>query len=118
MTEKELEFTIRILKDIIENNGGTYLVNRYRELQQLKDLKDKNKETLEEAAGKATSYYTIPEIKKHHVESFVKGAKWQQERMYSEKEVENIISNLVRDCYYMQEPNQDVANWFEQFKKK
>lgn len=49
MKEKELEFTIRILKDIIENNGGTYLVNRYQELQQqLKDLKDKNKETLED----------------------------------------------------------------------
>ena len=42
----------------------------------------------------------------------------QQERSYSEEEVKNIISKLIRDCYYMQEPNQDVAEWFEQFKKK
>jgi len=48
---------------------------------------------------------------------FELGAIWQQERSYSEEEVKNIISNLVRDCYYMQEPNQDVAEWFEQFKK-
>ena len=41
----------------------------------------------------------------------------QQERSYSEEEVKNIISKLIRDCYYMQEPNQDVTEWFEQFKK-
>ena len=41
----------------------------------------------------------------------------EQKRMYSEEEVKNIISKLARDCYYMQEPNQDVDEWFEQFKK-
>ena len=42
----------------------------------------------------------------------------EQKRMYSEEEVKNIISKLARDCYFMQEPNQNVAKWFEQFKKK
>ena len=46
------------------------------------------------------------------------GAKWQAERSYSEEEVKNIISKLTRDCYYMQESNQNIAKWFEQFKKK
>ena len=41
----------------------------------------------------------------------------EQKKMYSEEEVKNIISKLIRDCYYMQESNQDVAEWFEQFKK-
>ncbi len=64
------------------------------------------KETLEEAVNnfKKTDVY-INEIKQ------------AQERSYSEEEVKNIISKLIRDCYYMQEPNQDVAEWFEQFKK-
>ena len=51
-------------------------------------------------------------------EGFENGKHWQQERSYSKEEVKNIISKLIRDCYYMQEPNQDVTEWFEQFKKK
>ena len=51
-------------------------------------------------------------------EGFENGKHWQQERSYSEEEVKNIISKLIRDCYYMQEPNQDVTEWFEKFKKK
>ena len=50
-------------------------------------------------------------------EGFENGKHWQQERSYSKEEVKNIISKLIRDCYYMQEPNQDVTEWFEQFKK-
>ena len=50
--------------------------------------------------------------------AFITGAKWQQERMYSEEEVKNVIENLVKDCYFMQEPNRDIAKWFEHFKKK
>jgi hypothetical protein len=39
-------------------------------------------------------------------------------RMYSEEEVKSIIIKLIKDCYFMQEPNQDVAKWFEKYKKK
>lgn len=38
--------------------------------------------------------------------------------MYTEEEVKFMINKLANDCYFMQEPNQDVAQWFEQFKKK
>ena len=71
-------------------------------------------ETLEEAILriKSENEHYIDEV------AFELGAKWQAERMYSEEEVKNIISKLIRDCYYMQEPNQDVAEWFEQFKKE
>ncbi len=83
-------------------------------------------ETPEEAAEKACPIFNrstpfgskYPWTPKKEREAFIKGAKWQQERSYSKEEVKNIISKLIRDCYYMQEPNQDVAEWFEQFKKK
>jgi hypothetical protein len=48
---------------------------------------------------------------------FIKGAKWQQERMYSEEEVEMI----ARDAYEMGRKNILIGvfnKWFEQFKKK
>ena len=103
----------------------------------------KDKETLEEALY--NEFMDNPTISSKDREVFIKGglfgAKWQQEqekittddaynegfengkhsqqeRSYSEEEVKNIISKLTRDCYYMQESNQDVAEWFEQFKKK
>ena len=43
------------------------------------------------------------------------GAKWQQERMYSEEEVENILIEYVKT-----NPTKPyrVVQWFEQFKKK
>ena len=94
MKEKELEFTIRILKDIIENNGGTYLVNRYRELQQqLKDLKDKNKEILEETLEEVMNENGYHDQTNDTLwrEGVLFGAKWQQERSYSEEEVIDIF---------------------------
>ena len=47
---------------------------------------------------------------------FVKGAKWQAERMYSEEEVLNILRNY-KDCQHSLEPK-PLIKWFEQFKKK
>jgi hypothetical protein len=47
---------------------------------------------------------------------FTEEPRWK--KTYSEEEVKELIEKLVKDCYYMQEPNQDVAKWFEQFKKK
>jgi hypothetical protein len=44
------------------------------------------------------------------------GAKWQQERSYSEEEVQLILSKLLTDI-----KNGNAGNsveWFEQFKKK
>ena len=52
-----------------------------------------------------------------HRKSFIKGAKWQAERMYSEEEVLHLLLNLpqyLNDIY----KDQRINEWFEQFKKK
>lgn len=47
------------------------------------------------------------------------GAKWQQERMYSEEEVFKIIASLLHTPKLVEESSwEDIAKWFEQFKKK
>ena len=74
-----------------------------------------NKETLEQAADRLTSYYTIPAIKKTHIESFTKGAKWQQERMYSEEDLRNAYRHGIQANYGTEK---HFNEWFEQFKIK
>jgi len=44
------------------------------------------------------------------------GAKWQAERMYSEEEVQLILSKLLFDIKHKKAENS--VKWFEQFKKK
>lgn len=86
-----------------------------------------DKETLEEAAERyvksKTSHKTFQET---HKRDFIEGAKWQQERSYSEEEVKK----LAFDFYHYMCHNMDVSEnlisenetnvdiWFEQFKKK
>ncbi len=83
------------------------------------DCKSKQ-ETLEEAFGNyIKKRYHLPiRDSEPDFESAKFGAKWQQKRMYSEEEVKFMINKLASDCYFMQEPNQDVAKWFEKFKKR
>ena len=82
-------------------------------------------ETLEEAAerfyplSKGGSMW-MPSAddcnKANKQEGFIQGAKWQEERMYSEEEVQLIASKLLTDI-----KNGNAGNsveWFEQFKKK
>lgn len=46
----------------------------------------------------------------------ISGAKWQQDKMYSEEEVLKLLVNFSDDRTFLKE---DVAiQWFEQFKKK
>jgi hypothetical protein len=46
---------------------------------------------------------------------FIKGAKWQQERMYSEEEVLKLLITFSDDRTFLKK---DVAiQWFEQIKK-
>jgi len=91
----------------------------------------KEKETLEEAAEKEFPLIdtewcrtgACEEENLHllgHRKSFIKGAKWQQERMYSEGEV--LVLLQKRDNHNI--VNLDTFNgwitpkeWFEQFKK-
>ena len=68
------------------------------------------RETLEEAA----------ECKSHHSEEdFIRGAKWQQERSYSEEEVKEIIIDAINSCTNgVSSHCQDFEEWFEENKKK
>lgn len=107
-----------------------------RSILELKTLKEESKqETLEEAA-ETELYITINKIidggkdlpKGYSVtrgqavdyafKIALEVAKWQQERSYYDEEVKFIINKLAKDCYFMQEPNQNIAKWFKQFKKK
>ena len=74
------------------------------------------KETLEEAAEifVETKQFRTEQKDKSRRYCFIQGAKWQQERMYSEEEV---IQLLIKFNQEIQEV-EDVRIWFEQFKKK
>jgi len=87
------------------------------------------KETLEEAAEKYDENDPNDEYGKSY-RAFIEGAKWQQERMYSEEEVKNLIKIIewydkesdVRPNYTpdIEERIGEISmwDWFEQFKKK
>jgi hypothetical protein len=68
------------------------------------------KETLEEVAERI-AYDSTEENKGFpSIKMFIEGAKWQQERSYSEEEVYNLL------CQF---PNrEELDDWFEQNKKK
>ena len=67
------------------------------------------KETLEEFINSQPYYGSCTT---EYLEGIEEGAKWQQERMYSEEEVKSIL--LKTDRFL----RADLDKWFEQFKKK
>lgn len=79
----------------------------------------KNKETLEEAAQRL---YPIEleddewDKNKQYRDEWIEGAKWQQERMYSEEEVKELLTKYLH--YLTIDSDIDADTWFEQFKKK
>jgi hypothetical protein len=89
-----------------------------KDLEQMREWSNTNKqETLEEAAIKyATNHgmmaYVFPEKR----ESFIDGAKWQAERMYSEEEVYHILCEHT--AFLFAGGKSTLSDWFEQFKKK
>jgi hypothetical protein len=50
-------------------------------------------------------------------ECFIEGAKWQQERSYSEEEVCDILFKLT-EYFLGHTKRMSLTEWFEQFKKK
>jgi hypothetical protein len=57
------------------------------------------------------------DISNYLVAGFIQGAKWMQERMYSEEEVESLLHKYMQS----QIPHWhgwSTTKWFEQFKKK
>ena len=79
-------------------------------------------ETLEEAAEKFRSNNPGTMQGGNNTKilnAFKNGAKWQQERSYSEEEVIRILIKAYEDIGKRKIPNQVVlAKWFEQFKRK
>jgi hypothetical protein len=97
---------IETLEQIDQNNpvtrGSTALVYK--------------QETLEEVALKASELgeydRSFESTRKSY---FIKGAKWQQERSYSEEEVLELLQDFANDL------SDNVINikfWFKKFKKK
>jgi hypothetical protein len=72
-------------------------------------------ETLQEAAENYANYNE--QINKAVQEAVKFGAKWQQERMYSEEEV-LIILDMFLTSMIKGEKTGLFNQWFEQFKKK
>ena len=78
------------------------------------------KETIEEAAERNS----IGIREENYKDGFIDGAKWQQERMYSEEEVEEktllAMISIMQEYSIINESSvvQFHKEWFEQFKKK
>jgi hypothetical protein len=82
-----------------------------------------NKETLEEAADMDSKnhYKDQSDYWAIGFDSFKRGAKWQQERMYSEEDLEEAFkAGREGDMVFNNESPKywDFKEWFEQFKKK
>jgi len=73
-------------------------------------------ETLEEAFEKNAQCLDAFENKNTYEYGFKDGAKWQQERSYSEEEVWNMCNELA--SYFIGGDTFDLQEWFEQFKNK
>jgi hypothetical protein len=79
-------------------------------------------ETIEEAAKRTYQKGLQDDIDLSFYDGVRFGAKWQEERMYSEEEVLDIINSFEKLCYTYQS-NKDwfpakKSEWFEKFKKK
>ncbi len=72
---------------------------------------------LKQAFEKYSQYLEDFENKDTYEHGFKDGAKWQQERSYSEEEVINFLQEM-NDWPTTFEGRIDIREWFEQFKKK
>jgi hypothetical protein len=106
----------------IEDFWETGLEQVYKVAKLIKP-KEPKQETLEEAAKKyATNHGMMAYISAEKEESFIEGAKWQEERMYSEEEViefgEMIAWNMVGKTITESFIKTVSKELFKQFKKK
>jgi len=83
------------------------------------------KQTLEEVAERWNEKQTTLEFGKPHnapnrIKSFIEGAKWQQERSYSEEEVIELLQKYRFDLSSGKTANigDTTKFWFEQFSKR
>jgi hypothetical protein len=92
--------------------GSTNVLRKYEIIIPKEEPKQ---ETLEEAAILNCQSITHPYCDREKL-MFIKGAKWQEERMYSEEEVLEIIRQYALEEHLITSSKPDI--WFEQFKKK
>jgi uncharacterized protein YqgV (UPF0045/DUF77 family) len=87
-------------------------------------MSNNKQETIEEAAERILSKEGIKQhpsgletyLKGNVINAMVEMVKWQEERMYSEKEVYHIL--LEHTAYmFMGKGRKTLTEWFEQFKK-
>tara|TARA_R110000868_G_scaffold60417_1_gene184584 strand:- start:442 stop:867 length:426 start_codon:yes stop_codon:yes gene_type:complete len=123
--EKELEF---LSKQRLEKYSERFDNNE----SEIGNPDTWGKRVVEEAAEKYSEPYRCPatnenEYCKHDIISaFNNGAKWQQERMYSEKEVKRLAFDFYYDMSHkmgvptnlISENATNVDVWFKQFKNK
>ncbi len=86
----------------------------------MKNPKEKQKQHLIDMmkSDKELGLYEAAEYKSHHSEEdFIRGAKWQQERSYSEEEVLKLLVKM-NEWPTTFNGEEEVEEWFEQFKKK
>jgi hypothetical protein len=80
-------------------------------------------ETLEEAAENAFDIFQNenPIVPHKHIDpfklGFMKGAKWQAERMYSKEDMQEYAEFCIQ-CFIKNLPCIVAEDWFKQFKKK
>ena len=93
---------------------------RAKNYMSLKGALEPKQETLEEAAENYTKDGTKHFVEKTNVQlGFIEGAKWQQERMYSEKDMKEAIQETITLMRYKATEFREHENTvIEQFKKK
>ena len=97
-------------QQIIDAVGGE---DRFRKIAGIKP----KQETLEEYIKEVTKNFGNEMSIKFTSGGIKLGAKWQQERMYSEEEVINLLQEM-NDCPTTFDGRIDIIEWFQQFKKK
>ena len=81
-------------------------------------LEEHKQETLEEYIEEVTKNFKDEQSVKFTSGGIKLGAKWQQQQMYSEEEVYNILTDALWDLSEKGYSQIEFDKWFEQFKKK
>jgi hypothetical protein len=94
-------------EEILANRSNAYEFIDFDKQETLEEGITKYLKTL-----KGDEYKSMYDFCNQQTLAFINGAKWQQEKSYSEKEVLQILAS------YADWSINDIRGWFEQFKKK
>jgi hypothetical protein len=115
------------MKHIHKTNDAIYITSDEQPYivevceNKIEEIKMKQ-ETLEEAIKRLYGEFYETTTREQRImrtcklESFRAGFKWQQERSYSEDDLEEAFKSGFTNCY--NNDNLTFGEWFEQFKKK